>query len=451
MRLIESFQSHLKTLKIDPNSKILVAVSGGVDSVTLFNLFTSVWPKRQLGVIHCNYGLRGKESDLDEQFVCNLAQKAGVDFFVKRFSKKEKKVKSTEHKGKLASTQMWAREERFIFFEETLNMKGYDYVALGTHMDDQIETFMIQLLRGTGIEGLSGIGLKSSKYIRPLLGCYKNELIEFANRNDIEYREDASNQENKYVRNVLRNSILPAIETSFADYRKGFETTIGRLSKLQNILNTEYHKFKSCLKKEKELVHIAKDEIENYPFFSEHLWQLLKPIGFTSAQVDSLCSVIQINDFGQVFESNEYKIRVEREEIILEKKSVNTKFQSHLIQQIPFHIEDEYHLTGKIIENFPNTFTDKSIAYLNYETIHFPLEIRTWQKGDWIYPFGLNGKKKLSDWFIDRKFSQLKKNQTLLLCQGKEVIWIVGHTINHHYRVLPETNKIVQIQYLIDD
>jgi len=421
--------------------KILIAVSGGRDSIVLCELFHQ--SKHNFGIAHCNYQLRGKESMEDESFVKGIASKYKVEFFSKRFETK----KTAKEKG--SSIQETARVLRYNWFEQIRKQNGYDYIATAHHKDDSIETFFINLIRGTGIAGLHGILPKRGNIIRPLLFAGRNEINEFIKSNKLKFREDSSNASNKYLRNKIRNNILPLFDQINPSFRDTLLEDILRLNETEKVFN---YYIETCKEKVLKRDTISISGLKEFPFPSVLLYEILKKYHFNSDVSQEVFSSLDAKP-GKIFYSPTHRLVKDRELLIITEKKANdsndTFFISKDIKRISVPVKLE--LSQQKISDKYNIPKNNNIACLDFEKLHFPLEIRRWKKGDYFYPLGMKEKKKLSDFFSDNKFSIPEKEETWLLCSGGNIVWIINHRIDDRYKVGKNTKMIYFVRYNVQN
>lgn len=445
--MLNEFLNYIKQENLFlPESRILLAVSGGLDSVVMTDLFFR--SGFSFGMAHVNFALRGEESERDEQFVRNLANKYQSRIFCIRFD-----ARNYARKNKL-SVQMAARQLRYDWFRQVAAETGFNYVATAHHLDDQIETFLINLLRGTGIAGLHGIPSRQGIIIRPLLFASRLQLEHYAQDNTLEYVEDSSNASRKYTRNRIRHSIIPQFEKINPAFRNEFAMTIRNIREAEAV-------YRSIIEKEKNrllLPHgdgyqIPLDILKQYTPIRTWLYEMINPFNFTAAVTNDILHAID-DPSGRIFFSPTHRIVKDRDYLLVdalekgEDKASNLAASYHIypsnhVMEYPVKLSLELHsATGFVLTIQPNT------ACLDYDRLKFPLIIRKWKRGDSFYPLGMKGKKKLSDFFIDQKFSIPQKEKTWLLCCGKDIVWIIGHRIDDRYKITPETMKVLRISML---
>ena len=437
--MLQAFKAYIGSAGLFGQSdRILLAVSGGVDSVAMVRLFSDAG--YNFGIAHVNFGLRGEESDGDEAFVKNLAEQAGVPIFIKHFSTKQY---ASDHK---ISIQMAARDLRYAWFEEIVAEHGFSSVATAHHLDDQAETFFINLLRGTGISGMHGILPKQGKIIRPLMFTTREKIMSFALDLNLDWREDRSNKSRKYLRNKLRLDVLTELYKINPLFSYKLNESISHLRDVETIYN--YHiagVTADLVQHTANGILISIDWIYEYQPHNTYLFELLKPYGFSYPVVKEI--VRSLDTFsGKIFYSSTHRLLRDRENFIIQpltelsvdpfagevfsigRNSTNIEHPVCLIT----HETDE-------ISDLP--MGKPSIACLDLDKLQFPLKLRKWEKGDWFMPLGLKGKKKLSDFFINQKMSLSDKEKTWLLLSGEDIVWVIGKRIDNRFRITPKTKK----------
>lgn len=442
--MLEQFQNFIQKEKLfTTEDKILLAVSGGMDSVLMCELFHKAGFK--FAIAHCNFQLRGDESNQDEKFVSELSKKYNVPFFVTSFQTAD----FANETG--ISIQMAARELRFKWFQELLETENYDYVAAAHHLDDQIETFFVNLSRGTGIAGLHGILPKHGNIIHPILFVYRKEIEKYITENKIEFREDSSNKSTKYKRNKLRHNILPLFEELNPNFSETITKNINLLKESEIIFRKEINRVKRKAvhsKSGKTFINIK--ILKSYNQTSTYLYEFLIEYNFSFALVeDILKSMDEIS--GKQFYSDTHRLLKDREYLIIAPISADeeNKFgDDYFIEKDQSEINKPLNLTFNLIDNSEDfkILKQSSIASLDYSKIEFPLILRKWKKGDYFYPFGMNKKKKLSDFFINEKISIIDKENIWLICSGEKIAWIVGHRIDNRFCISKNTKQIFQIE-----
>lgn len=437
--MLQAFKAYIKSADLFQESdRILLAVSGGVDSVAMVRLFKDAG--YNIGIAHSNFRLRGEESDGDEAFVRNLAGQFDIPFFIKHFDTKHYALEQK------VSIQMAARDLRYAWFDEVMNEYGYAYVATAHHLDDQAETFFINLLRGTGISGMHGILPKAGKVIRPLMFTTREKIMAYALDINLAWRDDRSNKSRKYLRNKLRHDVLTELFKINPQFSYKLNETISHLRDVESIYNNHITGVTADLVQHTpEGILISIDWIYEYEPHETYLFELLKPYGFAYPVVKEI--VRSLDTFsGKIFYSPTHRLLRDRENFIIqplaELNNDPSPAEIYLLEKGVTEFEYPICLcvyeTDKV-DDLPMGKT--SIASLDLDKLVFPLQLRRWEKGDWFMPLGLKGKKKLSDFFVDHKISLADKEKTWLLVSGKDIVWVVGKRIDNRYRITPKTKK----------
>ena len=439
------FLSYIKKQDLcSPGDKILLAVSGGIDSVVMAHLFSK--GGFHFGIAHCNFGLRGNESDADEKFVAQLAGSYKATFHIKKFDT----AGYSRLKG--ISVQMAARELRYDWFANLRKAYGYQYIATAHHLDDQIETFFINLIRGTGISGLHGILPKQGALIRPLLFAYRHDIEHYAVEKNIKYRNDSSNDSTKYIRNKIRHELLPILRELNPDFAANLTNTIFRLRDIDTIASTCINRWKDeVISRKGDTWYIDGNRLSIAEPKKTLTWELLSPFGFNQSQIQNILSGLD-TDTRTLFLSPGYRAVKNRRQIIIQpliplpkEKPVpirdfkNMKSLRKPIRLKMQKVDDTFHY---VIEG------SHLVANLDSGKLEFPLLLRQFKPGDSFYPFGMNKKKKLSDFLINEKLSLPEKENTWLLCSGSKIVWVVGRRIDHRFRITSRTTKILRVEYI---
>jgi tRNA(Ile)-lysidine synthase len=438
--MIISFQSFLKKEKlIKASDTVLLTVSGGIDSVVLCELFHQ--SKIKFAIAHCNFQLRGKESDKDELFVEALAEKYNVPFHTIAFE-----TYSYAKKHKL-SIQVAARDLRYAWFEEIRQQYNYARIATAHHQDDSIETFFINLIRGTGIKGLHGILPMQGNLIRPLLFANKKEIIAFAKKNKLKYREDSSNASDKYVRNKIRHSLIPLLNEINKSASANIITTIENLKSVESVYQKRIDKKRTSLvMEERGIVKISISKLKKLKPIEPYLFEFLYPLGFSSKVVDEIIASLS-SESGKQFFSETHRLVKDRDFLLIEETAtknevLDTRFKIlKNSKELPFGNQTLV-LKAMKRSNKLKLVNPATIAQFDFEKLVFPLTLRKWEKGDTFYPIGMKGKKKLSDYFIDKKLSLLEKENSWVLESNGQIIWVVGQRMDERYKISPQTKKI---------
>jgi tRNA(Ile)-lysidine synthase len=439
------FQNHL----FNKEDKLLVAVSGGVDSMVLFELLKKL--NYPIAIAHCNFQLRGKESDEDEQFVADYALKSGIPFYKKCFNTEGYALENK------VGTQEAARDLRYAWFLELIQLIDYQYIVTAHHATDNIETVLFNFSNGAGLRGMKGILPKKREIVRPLLWAKKSEIIAYAEEQEIEYREDSSNFTAKYTRNYIRHKILPEFKNLNPNFEKTASENINRFKEAHVLLDFFIEKAKKDIVQTIDnQIFIDKNKLQTYPSVTTLLFEILRDYGFNNSQVeDILWGNDYVTKIGTKFYSANYELLIDRDFYILrEKIGQNTEGPPSTF----FFINEEdttlkiHHSSFIIHHSFaPNIELEKSenTAQFDFETLSFPLKLRRWQIGDVFQPLGMKGKKqKLSDYFAHNKFSDFDKEKVWVLETEKdEICWIVGHRMDDRFKLTDDTKHCISINY----
>ena len=439
--MLAKFKSHIEQqLPFLMHSKLLLAVSGGIDSMVLVSLCKQL--HLDIGIAHCNFKLREEASDQDALFVKSIANKLKVPFHEISFQ--------TEHfaKKNKVSIQMAARELRYQWFNELTSLHDYQYILTAHHLDDNIETFLINLLRGTGLQGLTGIPEQNANVIRPLLPFSREAIADYAADQKITWREDASNAETKYVRNKLRLSVIPILKTLNPELYASFSKTLHYLKGSQDIVKSALSSISN------EVISLEGDgvkkinieRLKEHQLFDVYLIEILRPYGFSAWE--DIVALLEAQS-GKQIHSDSHRLIKDRAYLLLEEKNTNSLpdkvfhvFQRTTQLQEPIHLAFEDATSAN--------YNDENTVFLDKDVLKFPLQLRKWKKGDYFYPLGMLGKKKLSKFFKDEKMSILAKESQWLLCSDDRIVWVVGRRIDKRFRITEQTKTIFKIKYKPD-
>ena len=434
--MLSKFEKHVASyFPFLKGKKLLLAVSGGIDSMVLMRLCIEM--KMDISVAHCNFSLRGDESDADEYFVKSQTDKLQIPIFIKKFdtTKIAEKEKS--------SIQVVARNLRYEWFNTLLINNDYDYILTAHHLDDSLETFLINFTRGSGLNGLTGIPQQNVSIVRPLLPFSRTEIEIFANENKVEWREDSSNASGKYLRNKLRHDVIPMLKELNPSLLHSFENTISNLQQAQSLVDDAsrivYRKVVTDTNFQKR---INLTELIQLPNYNAYLYQWLEPLGFSDWE--------SINDLataqsGKQIHSQNHTLLKDRNFLIVFPKQESEKTTLFLIEKDQNEIKFPLKIKFCNVDDISNQATNT--IFVDEDKLQFPLVIRKWQEGDWFYPHGLNGKKKLSKFFKDEKYSLLDKSEAWLLCSNNQIVWIIGDRQDDRFKVTETTTKILNIKY----
>ena len=441
-RLLEHFERYnARHALFSHDDKILLTVSGGVDSMVMLALFVEAG--YNIGVAHCNFSLRGAESDEDEATVTAEAAKYGVPFYNKRFDTQAEMERTGE------SMEMAARRLRYEWFDQICQEHGYTTIAIAHHIDDSIETFFINLLRGTGLRGLTGITRQRGNIVRPLLFAERKEILEYAVAHKIPYREDSSNRSTKYLRNKIRLGLLPMIREINPRFTSIMRGNLYRLSDAQRFIEAGIAKIKEqVLESCNGIDRIHTSLIE--PHFPQEfvIYEILNSVyGFKGDVVDELYKALVSGSSGKRFYAREHMACIDRSDIVIsaiaDDDPCQTLVEREAIRSYCGNSVLYYEHTD--IDNVSDYNAPQEIAYLDEQKLSYPLTLRRWQEGDSFIPFGMMGRKKVSDFLTDRKMSVVEKSRQFVLVSGEDIVWVVGCRIDDRYRVTNRTEDILKI------
>ena len=418
------------------DKQILVAISGGVDSVVL------AFVLHQLGfaitLAHVNFKLRKDESDEDQKFVAQFAQEYGLKLNIKQC---ETEKYAQEHK---LSIQLAARKLRYDWFDELKSVHNYDCLATAHHLNDDAETFLINFIRGTGLEGLIGIK-ETPELIRPLLRFSKSEIVEYAQNHQLKWREDSTNASDKYLRNHIRHHVMPIFETLNPQFLNTFLQTKNNLMRADDILKDALEHFvQKCVSfDENDALHLAIDAIKSYRNPAAMLYHFLKDYNFSLG--NELNCFLDAESGKQLFSPTHILLK-DREKLILKAKKIRNNKDYYKINNSDKQIFEPIWLTLDVFEG-RDLSTNQNEILVDADLLEFPLYIRKWQNGDHFQPFGMKGKKKLSKYFKDEKFSLFEKDETWILTnKNNQIIWIIGHRMDDRFKITNHTKKQIKIK-----
>ncbi|MFI5218195.1 MAG: tRNA lysidine(34) synthetase TilS [Bacteroidia bacterium] len=444
--MIDAFKSFIKEKRLfSPEDKILLAVSGGVDSVVMMHLFYSCGFK--FGVAHCNFQLRGKESDKDEQFVKKITKNFQANFFYRKFDTKKYAEKEN------ISIQMAARKLRYAFFEEIRQKHKFNFISIAHHADDSSETVLLNLIRGTGIAGYHGILQKNKKIVRPLLFASKEEIMDYATENKIKWREDASNKSDDYLRNNIRRSVIPKLKEINPSFSHNMHHHISLMSETESLYREYILQLKNdLLKKNGNNIFIEISELKKHRSVATLLFELLKDYGYNHETALEIFENIDSQP-GKKYLSASHHLIKDRAQLILVASNPNEIKEYEIMPgRTSFDWEKnrlilrKFTLTSDLKEEIlSGNINDNNLAYLDADKIKFPLLVRTWQKADYFCPLGMQHKKLLSDYFIDNKFSLAKKEKTWLLVSGNDICWVIGERNDDRYKITEDSSTCLQL------
>ena len=419
--MLTKFQYHIEQnfaqLK---DKKLLLAVSGGVDSMVLLDLFYKL--RFDICIVHCNFQLRGEESDADELLVREICQEGYIPYFIESFDTLE-----FAKENKL-SIQLAARKLRYDWFQEIISL-GFDYVLTAHHLDDNVETFLINFTRGTGLEGLTGIPAQNGNIIRPLLPFSREEIENYALENKIQWREDSSNASDKYFRNKLRHNIVPILKELNTGFLDSFQNTLNHLQQAESLVNDASKLvFEKVVEEKENQLEIHLKPLLEFQNYKAYLYQWLKEYGFSAW--NDIYDLVEAQSGKQVF-SETHVLLKDREKLILSERKSTDNSPVFIIESIESKVNIPLKLRFCKAVNIFETVSN--CIFVDESKIKFPLTIRKWQEGDYFYPSGMNGKKKLSKYFKDEKYSLLDKENQWLLCSEDQIIWVIGKRADNRF------------------
>ena len=427
--LSASVKEMIRTYGIQPSDRLLIAISGGVDSVVAAHLLHS--SKFQIALAHANFSLRGEESDGDETFVRELANSFYIPFFSTRFETKN----YASSKG--VSTQMAARELRYSWLRELMQEGGFNYLVTGHHLDDALETALFNFAKGTGIAGLRGMLPLHEDIFRPLLNSTREEILDYANKNGLSWREDSSNEQSTYARNFIRHEIIPRLAEINPSLASTYSHTHRRLLDTEQILKAEAdRRMQRFCEMRGTDVYIQREAFHDDNIAIAE--QILAPYSLTFSQVNDLLTCISRGEHSRLFFSGDHVLNLDREHLIISQKvrdipalylEKRSQVISHALGEIRLSVEEGNH----------PVLRGSDAASLDFDRLSDQLIIRKWERGDRFRPLGMKGKKKISDFMIDEKIPLNLKERTFVLESDGVVAWVIGHRISHDFRVTEKT------------
>ncbi len=434
--MLERFLEYARQHRLfNGNSRILLAVSGGIDSMVMAWLFREA--KIDHAVAHCNFMLRKEESDRDEQFVASRAASDNKEFHVARFDTLSYAA------GRKISVQMAARELRYNWFASLLQKEGYDSVAVAHNMNDNAETFLINLTRGTGLAGLTGMKQHAGGVIRPLLFASRNEIAALAAEKNISYREDSSNSQLKYTRNRIRHRVLPELEKVNPGILSAITDTIDHLSSSREIVDSSVTLlFNEIFRMQGESAVADISRLESLTPAAPYLFEIFRRFGLSPKQVPEVTALLG-SETGRYIYTNTHRLLNDRGKIIITPRN-----EEPMEEQI-FNSVDEIRISGLFSELRISEPSDEALpssqltASLDLDLLRFPVTVRPWQPGDRFMPLGMKNMKKISDFLIDLKVPVSGKEKVLLLLSAGDVMWVMGYRIDDRFRITDQTSRIL--------
>ena len=440
--LIERFQEYVNRQNLfTRQDKILLTVSGGVDSMVLMSLCVN--SGYNVGVAHCNFSLRGQESDEDEIMVQETARRYGIECYNKRFDTQGEMERTGE------SMEMAARRLRYEWFYELCDKHNYTVIAIAHHIDDSIETFFINMLRGTGLRGLTGISNRIGRVVRPLMFATRKEILDYALHKHITFREDSSNRSTKYLRNKIRLGLIPRLKEINPRFAFMMNQNVARLTATQQFIDSAIDNiFERAARIEGDICTIEMDKIIDVRTRSFVIYEILSSrFGFKGDVVDALCKALDNDSTGRRFYSRSHVAYIDRGNIVVAR--IEDKDPCEIMvnkgQQRAYCGNSVLYFEVCDVDSLPTYNVADNIALLDAEKITYPLTLRRWSDGDSFTPYGMNGSKKVSDYLIDRKVSMAEKSRQFVLLSGDEIAWLVGRRIAHPFRITDKTEWVLRI------
>ncbi len=442
MALLARFQRYVAENGLfTHDDRLLLTVSGGVDSMVMLSL--CVASGYRVGVAHCNFGLRGAESDEDEVLVAETAARLGVPCYNRRFDTAAEMERTGE------SMEMAARRLRYAWFGELCTAEGYAAIAVAHHADDSVETFFINLLRGTGLRGLTGISMQAGRIVRPLTFATRKEILEYAVANRIPYREDSSNRSTKYLRNKIRLGLIPRIREINPRFTSLMQRNIARLAEAQEFIAQAIELVRErAVERTGATDRIRPERID--PRFPRRfvLYELLSSAyGFKGDVIDALCRALDEGASGRRFYARDRVACTDRGTVVVSPIADDDPCEVSVPEGAlrAYGGNSVLHFETRSIDLVETFGVPPHRAQLDAALLRWPLTLRRWREGDWFVPFGMTGRKKVSDFLIDEKVSLPEKQRQFVLLSGDEIVWVVGRRIDDRYRLTDRTDEVLCI------
>jgi tRNA(Ile)-lysidine synthase len=436
--MLSKFQNHIASrFSFLEDKKLFLAVSGGLDSMVLLHLLKQL--PYEIAVLHCNFQLRGLESFGDQKFIEDYCDQNKIPVFITQF---DTEAFAKDYK---LSTQVAARELRYSWFYELLESENFDYILTAHHADDNLETFIINLTRGTGLDGLTGIPEQNDKIIRPLLPFSRDEILQYAQENKIEWREDSSNASNKYLRNKIRHDLVPVLKEINPNFLNAFQKTQSFLQESQEMVeDASIMIYQQVAKEVGDDIHFDLKQLKKLPNYKSYLYQWLHEFGFIAW--NDIYDLAEGQSGKQVF-SDGFRLLKNRDTFILSPISEASEEEKYEINESDTDVN--FPLNLKLCQVDDITIDSNKAIFVDAEKIQFPLVLRKWNEGDVFLPFGMNGKsKKVSKLFKDEKLSLIEKEKIWILCSDNQIVWVVGIRQDERFKIENTTNKILKIELL---
>ncbi|TXD84199.1 tRNA lysidine(34) synthetase TilS [Subsaximicrobium wynnwilliamsii] len=420
-------------------SRLLIAISGGLDSVVLTHLCHKLG--LSFALAHCNFNLRGMESDSDEDFVLELAENLDLEIFIESFDTE------AYAKNQKLSIQMAARELRYNWFSEVSSSLGFDYILTAHHAGDNLETVLINLSRGTGLKGLTGIPEVNGNIVRPLLPFSREALEHYAHEHKIRWQEDSSNATNKYLRNKLRHEVIPILKDINPELHKNFKTTLEHLNAASEIIDDSIKALskRAIDSSENAISKYRISELKTLKNPKAYLYELLKDYGFKAWE--DVSDLLDAQSGKQVFSATHCLLK-DRDYLILTEISEKGQHKEILISAQTETLQTPAG-TVTFEKNAEISALTNNTIFVDKDRLKYPLKLRKWGTGDAFHPFGMTGKKKLSKFFKDEKLSLIEKEQVWLLCSQDKIVWVIGMRADERFKVTEQTKHILKIELAV--
>ena len=434
--MFKKLENHLSyNFQFLNGKKLLLATSGGLDSMVMAHLFHQL--NYEIAIAHCNFQLRGMESFEDQKFVQEYADSNSIPLFITQF---DTKAFAEDYK---LSTQVAARELRYNWFYELLETESYDYILTAHHADDNLETFLINLSRGTGLEGLTGIPEQNENIIRPLLQFSRQEIENYAKENNIKWREDSSNASDKYLRNKIRHHLVPMFKELNPNFITSFQKTQTYLQEAQDMVeDASIMVYQQVAKQDGDDINFDLKQLKKLPNYKSYLYQWLNEFGF--AAWEDIYDLVESQSGKQVF-SSEFRLLKDRDSLILSPINFVNKEEEYLIEENQQEVKIPLNLSFSKVADI--SLVSNTTIFVDADKLQFPLVLRHWNEGAVFQPFGMEGKsKKVSKLFKDEKLSLIDKENTWLLYSNDEIVWVIGIRQDERFRIENKTKNILKIQ-----
>lgn len=434
--MLEILKKHIASnLSFLVGKKLLLATSGGLDSMVMAHLFKDL--KFDVAIAHCNFQLRGVDSFKDQKFVQDFADENQIPAYITQF---DTQAFAADYK---LSTQVAARDLRYNWFYELLEEEGYDYILTAHHADDNLETFLINLSRGTGLDGLTGIPEENGNIVRPLLHFSRSEILNYAESNAIAWREDASNASDKYLRNKIRHHLVPLLQELNPNFMDAFHKTQSYLQESAGLVeDASIMVYQQVAKQEEDIITFDLNQLRKLPNYKAYLYQWLSEFGFTAW--NDVYDLVDAVSGKQIYASN-FRLLKNRDSLLLSKMLDPNEQLEYYISLEEQKVNIPINLAFK--KTTTTAFESNKVIFVDADKLQYPLVLKRWQEGDSFQPLGMNGKsKKLSKFFKDEKLSLLDKEQCWVLWSANAIVWITGLRQDERFKITENTINILKIE-----